>query len=66
MRLIQLQEKLIRLQLDYYDQFWPLYRKDIQLERMQKIFTRMLPRLKSLSYRERFDTLGLFSFCKGG
>ena len=44
-------------------QFWsPYYRKDIiKLERMQKRFTRMLPGLDGLSYKERLDRLGLFS-----
>ena len=44
-------------------QFWsPNYRKDIiKLERVQKRFTRMLPGLDGLSYKERLDGLGPFS-----
>eukprot|EP00061_Rhincodon_typus_P014782 g42066.t1 len=39
-----------------------LMRKDvIKLERVQKRFTRMLPGMESLSYKERLDKLGLFS-----
>lgn len=30
------------------------------LERVQRRFTRMLPRLEGFSYRERLDRLGLF------
>eukprot|EP00061_Rhincodon_typus_P016131 g44181.t1 len=40
----------------------PLYRKDvIALKKMKKRFTRMLLEVKSLSYEERLDRLGLFS-----
>ena len=44
-------------------QFWSLYyRKDfIQLERVQKRFTRMLLGLHGLSYKERLDRLGFHS-----
>ena len=47
----------------YCVQFWsPYYRKDIiKLERVQKRFTRMLPGLDGLSYKERLDRLGHFS-----
>ena len=39
----------------------PYYRQDIiKLERVQKRFTRMLPELDGLSYKERLDRLGLF------
>ena len=31
------------------------------LERVQKRFTRMLPRLEGISYEERLEKLGLFS-----
>lgn len=42
------------------------YRKAVvKLERMQKIFTRILPGLKSLSYKERLDQLGHFSLEDG-
>ena len=47
--------------LEYCVQFWsPYYRKDIiKLERVQKRFTRMLPGLDGLSFKERLDRLGL-------
>eukprot|EP00061_Rhincodon_typus_P018792 g48117.t1 len=46
-----------------FDYNWsPCFKKDIvELERVQKRFTRMLPRLEGLSYRERLIRLGLFS-----
>eukprot|EP00061_Rhincodon_typus_P005530 g25155.t1 len=44
-------------------QFWsPHYRKDTtKLERAQKNFTRMLPGMEGLSYKERLDGLVPFS-----
>lgn len=44
-------------------QFWlPHYMKDVEvLERMQKLLTRTLPELRSFSYNDRLDKLGLFS-----
>jgi len=54
--LLKLYKTLVRPHLKYY------YRKDIiKLERVQKRFTRMLPGLVGLSYKERLDRLGLFS-----
>ena len=49
--------------MEYCVQFWSsYYRKDIiKLERVQKIFIRMLPGLDGLSYKERLDRLGFFS-----
>ena len=49
--------------MEYCVQFWShYYRKDvIKLERVQKRFTRMLPRLDGLSYKERLDRLEHFS-----
>ena len=54
---------LVRLHLEYCVQYWaPCYRKDIvKLERVQKIFKRMLPGLEGVSYREWVNRLGLYS-----
>eukprot|EP00061_Rhincodon_typus_P009495 g33052.t1 len=53
----------VRPLLMYWVQFCsPCSRKDItKLDRVQKRFTRMLPGLESMSYREKLDRLGLFS-----
>ena len=61
--LLKLSKTLVRPHLEYCVQFKsPYYRKDIiKLERVQKRFTRMLPELDGLSYKERLDRLGLFS-----
>ena len=61
--MLKLYKTLVRPHLEYCVQFWsPYYRKDIiKLERVQKRFTRMLPGLDGLSYKERLDRLGLFS-----
>ena len=61
--LLKLYKTLVRTHLEYCVQFWsPYYRKDIiKRERVQKRFTRMLPGLDGLSYKERLDRLGLFS-----
>ena len=55
--LLKLDKTLVRPYLEYCVQFWsPYYRKDIiKLERVQKRFTRMLPGLDGLSYKERLD-----------
>ena len=52
--LLKLYKTLVRPYLEYCVQFWsPYYRKDnIKLEGVQKRFTRMLPRLDILSYKE--------------
>ena len=65
--MLHLHGMLVGPHLEYGVQFWlPCYWKDaIKLERMQKGFTRMLPGLKGLSYRERLDKLGLFSLEHG-
>eukprot|EP00061_Rhincodon_typus_P008354 g30882.t1 len=49
--------------LEYYVQFWsPCYRKDIiKLARVQKRFIKMLLGMEDLSYKERQNSLGLFS-----
>eukprot|EP00061_Rhincodon_typus_P001569 g15161.t1 len=61
--MLKLDRTLVRSLLEYCVQFWlPSYRKDIiKLKRVQKRFTRMLPEMEVLSYKERLDTLGLFS-----
>ena len=61
--LLKLYKTLVMPYLEYCAQFWsPYYRKDIiKLERVQKRFTRMLPGLDGLRYKERLDGLGLFS-----
>ena len=61
--MLQLYKTLVRPYLEYCVQFWsPHYRKDVEaLERVQKRFTRMLPGLEGMSYKERLDKLGLFS-----
>ena len=61
--LLKLYKTLERPHLEYCVQFLSTYyRKDIiKLERVQKRFTRMLPGLDGLSYKERLDILGLFS-----
>eukprot|EP00061_Rhincodon_typus_P009551 g33144.t1 len=50
-------QDIVRLLLEFCVQFWPLsYRKVIvKLDRVQKRFTRMLPGIEALSYKERPD-----------
>eukprot|EP00061_Rhincodon_typus_P002369 g17353.t1 len=52
--MLQLYKLLVRPHLEYCVQFWSrCYRKDIvKLESDQRRFTRMLPELVGLSYRE--------------
>ena len=49
--------------MEYSVQFWsPHHQKYVEaLERVQKIFTRMLPDMKGISYEERLEKFGLFS-----
>ena len=59
---LRLHEALVKPHLDYCDQFWaPYLRKDVlALERVQRRFTGMIPRMKSLSDEERLRTLALY------
>eukprot|EP00061_Rhincodon_typus_P012874 g38893.t1 len=61
--LLQLYETLVRPHLKYCNWFWlPHYRKNVEaLERLQKRFTRMLPSLEGMNYKERLEKLRLFS-----
>ena len=61
--MLELYTALVRQQLEYRVQFWsPHYRKDvIALEGVQRRFTRKLPGMEYLSYKEGLDRLGLFS-----
>ena len=61
--MLQLYRTLVRPHLEYSVQFWsPHYQKDVEaLEKLQKRFTRMLPRMEGISYEERVEKLGLFS-----
>ena len=60
--LLKLYKTLVRPHLKYCVQFWsPYYTKYIiKVDRVQKGFIRMLPRLDGLSYEKRLDRLGLF------
>eukprot|EP00061_Rhincodon_typus_P005934 g26048.t1 len=61
--MLRLYGTLARPLLENCVQSWsPCYRKKIiKLERVQKTFTRMLPGMDSLTYKEKLDRLGLFS-----
>eukprot|EP00061_Rhincodon_typus_P012933 g38996.t1 len=61
--MLRLYRTLVRLLLEYCVQFWlPCYGKDIiKLEKVQKRFTRTLPEMKGLNYKEGLDRLRLFS-----
>eukprot|EP00061_Rhincodon_typus_P012144 g37696.t1 len=58
--MLRLYRTLVRPLLENRVQFWsPSYRKDIiKLKRVQKKFTRLLPAMEGLSYKDR---LGIFS-----
>eukprot|EP00061_Rhincodon_typus_P005615 g25343.t1 len=57
--LLGLYKVLVRLHLEYCEQFWALYlRKDVLvLEMVQKRFTRMIPGMEGLSHEEQLWTL---------
>eukprot|EP00061_Rhincodon_typus_P005440 g24955.t1 len=61
--MLQLHKTLVRPLFKYCVQFWlPHYRKVVEaLERVQKRFTRMLHGLEGMNYKERLDTIDLFS-----
>eukprot|EP00061_Rhincodon_typus_P013614 g40098.t1 len=58
--MLQLYKTLVRLHSEYCTQFWlSHYRKDVEaLERVQKRFTKVLPGLEGMIYKERLDKLG--------
>eukprot|EP00061_Rhincodon_typus_P013717 g40260.t1 len=60
---VEVYRTFVRPFLEYCIQFClPSYRKDsIKLERVQKRFTRMLPGMEGLCYKQRLNRLGLFS-----
>ena len=59
---LRLYKALVRPHLEYCEKFWvPYPRKDVlALERVQRRFTRMIPGIKSLVYKERLRTLELY------
>ena len=61
--LLQLYKILMRLHLKYCAQFWsPYLKRDVvALEAVQRRFTRLIPEMRSLSYEERLNSLGLYS-----
>eukprot|EP00061_Rhincodon_typus_P004523 g22800.t1 len=61
--LLRLYKALVRPRLEYSEQFWaPYLKKDVlALERIQRRFMRIIPRMKGLTYEEYLRTLGLYS-----
>ena len=61
--LLPLYKAYVRPHLEYAVQVWnPSLRRDINLlEKVQRQFTRMIPRLRELPYEERLRSLDLFS-----
>jgi len=61
--LLKLYITLVRPQLEYCVSAWsPHYANDKSLlERVQHRFTRMIPGLKSMTYKKRFEHVGLWS-----
>ena len=60
---VPLYKSLVRPLLEYAVQFWsPDLRKDIQrLERIQARATKLIPKLRNLSYERRLDALDMYS-----
>jgi len=60
---LRLYKALVRLHLEYCEQFWaPYLRKDVlALEGVRRRFTRMIPGMKGLSHEEELRSLGLYS-----
>jgi hypothetical protein len=58
-----LYKSLVRPHLEYAVQFWsPDLKKDIRrLENVQARATKLIPRIKNLSYQDRLDSIGLQS-----
>ena len=56
---------LVRPHLEYYIEFWTLYYKNIdEMEKIQKLVTKMIPRLRNKPYEERLKELNLLSLSK--
>ncbi|MEE6525865.1 hypothetical protein FKM82_026144 [Ascaphus truei] len=60
--IMQLYKALVRPHLEYGAQFWgPLLRKDIlELERVQRIATKLIKGMDNLSYEERLAKLDTY------
>jgi len=61
--MLQVYKTMLMSHLDYCMHFWsPHYQKDVEtLERVQRRFSRMLPGLEGVGYKERLNKIGLFS-----
>ena len=57
--MLQLYKTLVRPHLKHCMQFWSPHVET--LERVQRMFTTMLPGLEGVGYEERLNKLGLFS-----
>ena len=61
--MLSLYKTLVRPLLEFSTAAWsPHYVKDrVQLERIQRRFTRMIPELKEMTYEKRLAQLGLWT-----